>query len=167
MEQGPWMRVCLAGLPGSAWTRDSPPCRPASVHSWSQHPFPVPVCLHDHFSSLALGAVISFLGPHLPIGTVNSPCTPWRSIFAEGFANLQGEADRKCGQPFPSTGNLPDPEIKPMSPALQPDSLPNEPQGKPKIQPIPKQSTHIPILCLILCCMTNAHEPRWHWWNYS
>ena len=33
---------------------------------------------------------------------------------------------------FPSPGNLPNPEIIPNSPALQGDSLPAEPQGKPK-----------------------------------
>ena len=31
------------------------------------------------------------------------------------------------GLPFPSSGNLPDPGIKPMSPVLQEDSLPSEP----------------------------------------
>ena len=36
------------------------------------------------------------------------------------------------GQPFPSPGDLPNPGIKPRSPALQADSLPAEPQGKPK-----------------------------------
>ena len=33
--------------------------------------------------------------------------------------------------PFPSPGDLPNPGIKPRSPALQADSLPSEPQGKP------------------------------------
>ena len=36
------------------------------------------------------------------------------------------------GQPFPSPGDLSNPGIKPRSPALQVDSLPAEPQGKPK-----------------------------------
>ena len=35
----------------------------------------------------------------------------------------------KC---FPSPGNLPNPGIKPRFPTLQADSLPAEPQGKPK-----------------------------------
>ena len=35
------------------------------------------------------------------------------------------------GQPFPSPGDLPNPGIKPRFPALQADSLPAEPQGKP------------------------------------
>ena len=36
------------------------------------------------------------------------------------------------GLPFPSPGYLPDPGIEPRSLALQADSLPAEPQGKPK-----------------------------------
>ena len=32
---------------------------------------------------------------------------------------------------FPSPGDLPNPEIEPRSPALQADSLPSEPPGKP------------------------------------
>ena len=33
---------------------------------------------------------------------------------------------------FPSPGDLPNPGIKPRSPILQADSLPAEPQGKPR-----------------------------------
>ena len=35
------------------------------------------------------------------------------------------------GLPFPSSGHLPDPGIKPGSPMLQADALPSEPPGKP------------------------------------
>ena len=35
--------------------------------------------------------------------------------------------------PFPSPGNLPDPGVKPGSPALKADSLPCEPSGKPLV----------------------------------
>ena len=35
------------------------------------------------------------------------------------------------GLPFPAPGDPPDPEIEPGSPALQVDSLPCEPPGKP------------------------------------
>ena len=35
------------------------------------------------------------------------------------------------GLPCPSLGDLPNPWIKPRSPALQADSLPSEPPGKP------------------------------------
>ena len=36
------------------------------------------------------------------------------------------------GMPFPSPGDLPNPGIEPRSSALQADSLPADPQGKPK-----------------------------------
>src|SRR5574339_100952 len=36
------------------------------------------------------------------------------------------------GQPFPSPEDLPNPGIEPRSPTLRADSLPAEPQGKPK-----------------------------------
>ena len=36
------------------------------------------------------------------------------------------------GQPFPSPRDLPNPGIESRSPTLQEDSLPAEPQGKPK-----------------------------------
>ena len=36
------------------------------------------------------------------------------------------------GLPFPSPGDLPDPETEPRFPALQGDSLLSEPQGQPK-----------------------------------
>ena len=45
------------------------------------------------------------------------------------------------GKPFPSPGDLPNPGIKARSPALQVDSLPSEPQGKPK--------TSLPLLPII------------------
>ena len=35
------------------------------------------------------------------------------------------------GWPFLSTGDLPNPGVEPRSPAMQADSLPVEPQGKP------------------------------------
>ena len=37
------------------------------------------------------------------------------------------------GLPFPPIGDLPDPGIKPKSPALRADSLPSEPPGKPNL----------------------------------
>ena len=37
------------------------------------------------------------------------------------------------GESFPSPGDLSNPGIEPRSPALQADSLPAEPQGKPNL----------------------------------
>ena len=45
------------------------------------------------------------------------------------------------GLPFPSPGDLPDPGIKPSSPALQADSLPSEPPGKPRTTVWPNNPT--------------------------
>ena len=39
----------------------------------------------------------------------------------------------QSGFPFPSPGDLPNPGIEPRSPALQADSLPSEPPGKPEM----------------------------------
>ena len=57
--------------------------------------------------------------------------TPWtiacKSPQSTGFPR---QADW-IGLPFPSPGDLPDPGIKPESPALQVDFLPFEPPEKP------------------------------------
>ena len=49
---------------------------------------------------------------------------PWDSV---GFSRQEYWS----GLPFPSPGDLPNPGIKPRSPALQTDALPSEPPGKP------------------------------------
>ena len=38
------------------------------------------------------------------------------------------------GLPFPSPGDLPNPEMEPRSPALEADALTSEPPGKPRNQ---------------------------------
>ena len=60
--------------------------------------------------------------------------------------------------PFPSPGDLPNPGIEPRSPALQVDSLPAEPPGKPKNSGVCSLSllqgifpTQELNLCLLLC----------------
>ena len=51
-----------------------------------------------------------------------------RTIQSIGFYR----PEHWSGQPFSSPGDLPNPGIEPRSPELQVDSLPAEPQGKPK-----------------------------------
>ena len=53
--------------------------------------------------------------------------TPW-TIQSVKFSR----PEYWSGQPFPTPGDLPNPGIEPRSPALQVDSLPGEPTGKPK-----------------------------------
>ena len=57
--------------------------------------------------------------------------TPWtvarQACLPMGFARQEYWS----GLPWPPPGDLPNPEIEPGSPALQADSLPSEPPGKP------------------------------------
>ena len=50
-----------------------------------------------------------------------------------GKLNRGGKFNRG-GKPIPSPWDLPDPGIKPTSPALQADFLPGEPPGSPLVQ---------------------------------
>ena len=53
---------------------------------------------------------------------------PTRCLCPWGFSRQEYWS----GLPCPPPGDLPDPEIEPNSPALQVNSLPSEPPGKPK-----------------------------------
>ena len=60
-----------------------------------------------------------------------------------------GFSRQECwsGLPFPSPGDLPDPGIEPGSPALETDTLPSEPPGKPSasVSPMPFLPFIVPI----------------------
>ena len=57
--------------------------------------------------------------------------TPW-TIGLQALLFMEfSRQEYWSGLPFPSPGDLPDPGIESMSPALQADSLPSEPPGKP------------------------------------
>ena len=57
--------------------------------------------------------------------------TSWTVAYQAPLS--MGFCRQECwsGLLFPSPGDLPDPGIKPGSPALQADGLPSEPPGKP------------------------------------
>ena len=56
-----------------------------------------------------------------------------KSLVGYSPWNSPGQNTGVGGYPlFPFPGDLPDPGMEPRSPALQVDSLPAEPQGKPK-----------------------------------
>ena len=59
--------------------------------------------------------------------------TPWTVAYKAPPSMGFSRQEYWSGLPFPSPGDLPDPGIEPRSPALQKDSLPAEPQGKPRI----------------------------------
>ena len=55
--------------------------------------------------------------------------TPWTVAHQAPLSMGFSRQVYWSGVPFPSPGELPDPGIKPRSPALQEDSLPSEPLG--------------------------------------
>ena len=57
--------------------------------------------------------------------------TPWTVAYQAPRSMGFSRQEYWSGLPFPSSGDLPDPGIKPRSPALQTDALPSEPPGKP------------------------------------
>ena len=57
--------------------------------------------------------------------------TPWTVAYQAPLSMGFSRQEYWSELPFPSPGNLPDPGIKPRSPALQTDALPSEPPGKP------------------------------------
>ena len=57
--------------------------------------------------------------------------TPWRVAYQALQSMGFSRQEYWSGLPFPSPGALPNPGIKPGSPALQTDALPSEPLGKP------------------------------------
>ena len=57
--------------------------------------------------------------------------TPWTAAHQAAPSIGFSRQEYWGGLPFPSPGDLPDPEIKPGSPELQADALPSEPPEKP------------------------------------
>ena len=57
--------------------------------------------------------------------------TPWMVAHQAPLSMEFSRQEYWSGLPFPPPGDLPNPGIKPRSPALQADSLPSEPPGKP------------------------------------
>ena len=62
----------------------------------------------------------------------NSLGPPWTIVFQASLSIGFSRQEYRSGLPFPSPGDLPNPGIKPRSPALQAYSLLSEPPGKPK-----------------------------------
>ena len=58
-----------------------------------------------------------------------SLATPWTAAYQALPSMGFSRQEYWSGLPFPSPGDLPNPGIEPMSPTLQADFLPAEPQG--------------------------------------
>ena len=59
--------------------------------------------------------------------------TPWTVVHQTPLSMEFFRQEYWSGKPFPSPGDLPNPGTEPSAPALQADSLPSEPPGKPKV----------------------------------
>ena len=57
---------------------------------------------------------------------------PWTVVNQASLSMGFSRQENWSGLPFPFSGDLPDPGIEPRSPALQADTLPSEPPGKPQ-----------------------------------
>ena len=57
--------------------------------------------------------------------------TPWTAAYQASLSMGFSRQEYWSGLPFPSPEDLPDPGIKPGSPALEADALTSEAPGKP------------------------------------
>ena len=67
--------------------------------------------------------------------TKSSPTlvTPWTPTCQAPLSMGFPMQEYWSGMPLPPVGDLPNPGIKAVSPAVQPESLPTEPSGKPNV----------------------------------
>jgi hypothetical protein len=82
--------------------------------------------------------------------------TPWTVAYQAPPSMGFSRQEYWSGLPFPSPGDLPDPGIKPGSPAFQADALTSEPPGKPSL--INKTSAISRILLLLGVPPTPPHR---------
>ena len=58
---------------------------------------------------------------------------PWTVVYQASLSVGFSRQEYWSGLPFPPPGDLPNPGIELRSPALQADTLPSEPPGKPDL----------------------------------
>ena len=83
--------------------------------------------------------------------------TPWTVAHQAPQSMEFSRQEHWSGLPCPSPGDLPNPGIEPGSPALQADSSPSEPPGKPIF--FWRSTTNVtaikPLDCFLSCTPTN------------
>ena len=89
-------------------------------------------------------------------------CDPWIIACQAPLSMESSRQEYWSGLPFPSLGDLPDPGIKPESPALQADSLQSEAPAKPcrVVWPGPIFWKHSVSVCFGLFFWTDQIFPR-------
>ena len=93
------------------------------------------IALHAHLGNSGLSPSLKVFNLIIPVcyllSRVQLLVTPWTVTCQAPLSIGFSRQEYWSGLPFPSPGDLPDPGIEPRSPALQADSLPSEPPGKP------------------------------------
>ena len=97
-----------------------------------------------------------------PLSLVRLFATPWTVAHQAPLSMGFSRQEYWSGLPFPFPGDLPNPGIKPWSPALQADALPSEPPGKPLsvgnfIQVSPPHFNHFSHEFLIVSILLRTH----------
>ena len=80
---------------------------------------------------------LNTLGGGLVTKSFPTLATPWTAAYQAPLSLGFSRQEYWSGVPFPYPGDLPDPRIKPQSPALQADSLLTELRGSAEIFLIP------------------------------
>ena len=109
--------MCLPGVQGGQGGYTSPPC------SLGRH-YPQGV------SSLQNSTCFQLASELKSLSHVRLFATPWTVAYQAPPSLEFSRHEYWSGLPFPSPEDLPDPEIKPGSPALQADAIPSEPPGE-------------------------------------
>ena len=130
---GSWHHHCYPGI--LSWNAEGLLTRDQHLYwattDWSW----VSICLfHPTWSSHPLNSIPYGFSESESVGRLvmsDSFETPW--TVARQAPQTMGFSSQEywSGLPCPSPGDLPDPWIEPGSPALQADTLPSEPPGKP------------------------------------
>ena len=105
-------------------------------------------CSHTHGScSLYLQPCLCVLGTQSGLFV-----TPW-TVARQAFLSMGfSRPEHWSGLPFRSPGDLPDPGIEPVSPSLQPDSLPPSQRGSPQRCPAGRKvKVKVAQSCPTLC----------------
>ena len=88
--------------------------------------------------------------------------TPWTVAYQAPLSMDLSRQEYWSGLPFPSPRDLPDPGIKPRSPALQADALPSEPPGKPLSGHVTHSRLYVSTLISQFVLRSASHPPRPH-----
>ena len=87
--------------------------------------------------------------------------TPWTVAYQASPSMEFSRQEDWSGLPFPSPADLPDPGIKPRSPALQADALPSEPPGKPRLNKMWPLLSRSHILLCHINALIDHYQMTW------